>query len=1137
MIKELTLEGYGLDFLKEVDKEKNSLANLFFWEETNLLDNLKNIRLFHIRELTFEERERAPRREAFENVISSLRMEGINFIYLILGNERGVSFYFGIVKDELSKAELVININEIGNSLLKPSIQGNFRGSKVEELEGKEKVKEKLSVLRTLAESKRFAILNGVPGINETKDRSNFQGIDRLIDVMLGDNFGLAMIAKPIGKMEFKDIEKQVYDVYNNLNLYVKKSIQYGINSSEGVGTNIGENNSIATGESTSVTTGENTSMTKGKNLSETTGTNISKTLGVSENESISEGTSSNISNSTSTSLNETTGTNESTGKNIGKNSSTTEGVSTTKGENSSYSSSSKGTSSTGTIGTSSGTSESKGSSFSKSTGSSTSESKSYGKNRGTSTSTGSSTSETTGTSTSNTYGTSDSETKGTSTSDTKGTSMTQTKGTSTGTSESKNKGNSLSVSSELINKEVQDWMKYMDEVLFPMLDYGRSKGLFIINTFIFAENKGTLLKLGNTMQSLFSGRTGNKMPLELEILEPEDKRINFLKNFQIPKVENYQIFGEKKGALIVKSSAVTEENIYAGNWYSTNEISLMAGLPQKEVVGLTLNEEVEFGLNCNNSKDSDEIYLGNMVQSGNELENIKISIGKDILNKHVFITGVTGTGKTTTCQKLLLQSDLPFLVIEPAKTEYRILIDEEKTKDILVFTLGKDNVAPFRINPFEFFKHESLTSRVDMIKAAIESAFNMEAAIPQLIESSIYECYKDYGWDIATNRNKKFKDPFAEGVYSFPTLEDLLKKVESEVDKQGFDERLKKDYIGSIKARLQGLLIGSKGLMLNTRRGIDFKKLIERKVVLEIEEIKNGAEKSLIMGFVLVNLVEALKAKYYEDRNFKHITLIEEAHRLLARYMPGDAPTKKQGVEVFSDMLAEVRKYGESLIIVDQIPNKLTPEILKNTNTKIVHKIFAEDDKEAIGNTMALSDDQKRFLSSLATGRAIMFSQGWDKAIQVQIKRDTNTTGDRYVEDFEIRDRIMEFYAENYKSGIYIGTQELTKKPSKEILEEYNELADIIEPYKSLVVKNLKEEEKLERIKEIIEKFGIEITANYLFKYFYELKNQTFELKEIIKNMLRHIKNNEEIMNILEIVKDKEERKKVRTVNKKYHE
>lgn len=141
-------------------------------------------------------------------------------------------------------------------------------------------------------------------------------------------------------------------------------------------------------------------------------------------------------------------------------------------------------------------------------------------------------------------------------------------------------------------------------------------------------------------------------------------------------------------------------------------------------------------------------------------------------------------------------------------------------------------------------------------------------------------------------------------------------------------------------------------------------------------------------MGFILTNLCEALRAKYNKDKHFKHITLIEEAHRLLSKYTPGDSLNKKNSVETFTDMLAEVRKYGESLIIADQIPNKMTPEVLKNTNTKIVHKIFAEDDKEAIGNTISLSKEQKDFLSSLPTGRAIVFSQSWIKAIQVQIEK-----------------------------------------------------------------------------------------------------------------------------------------------------
>ena len=494
----------------------------------------------------------------------------------------------------------------------------------------------------------------------------------------------------------------------------------------------------------------------------------------------------------------------------------------------------------------------------------------------------------------------------------------------------------------------------------------------------------------------------------------------------------------QDENALTLKSHFVENDEVSLGNWYSPNELGLIAGLPEKEVVGLALNEEVEFGLNAKTpDKDGEIISLGNLVQSGNEIDT-KVYLEKSALNKHIFITGVTGTGKTTTCQKLLLESELPFLVIEPAKTEYRILMNNEKTEDILIFTLGNDKVAPFRLNPFEFFEGESITSRVDMLKAAMEASFDMEAAIPQIIESAMYSCYEDYGWNIDTDENEKFDNPYDEGVYSFPTLEDLLNKIEIEVTKHDFDDRLKKDYIGSITARLQGLLVGSKGQMLNSRRSIDFRELIEKKVVLEIEGIKNGTEKSLVMGFILTNLCEALRAKYNKDKHFKHITLIEEAHRLLSKYSAGDSLNKKNSVETFADMLAEVRKYGESLIIADQIPNKMTPEVLKNTNTKIVHKIFAEDDKEAIGNTMALNDDQKGYMSYLDRGRAIVITEGWKKPALVQIKQYSYTTGKEEISTDIIKSKSIKYYQNNYENGVLPNINSFNKNITEKDIKNY---------------------------------------------------------------------------------------------------
>ena len=332
---------------------------------------------------------------------------------------------------------------------------------------------------------------------------------------------------------------------------------------------------------------------------------------------------------------------------------------------------------------------------------------------------------------------------------------------------------------------------------------------------------------------------------------------------------------------------------------------------------------------------------------------------------------------------------------------------------------------------------------------------------------------------------------------------------------------RLQNDYIGSINARLQSLTIGAKGLMLNTKRSIKMQELLGKRVVLELEEIKSGSEKALLMGFVLSSLGEALKAKHKEIPQFKHITLVEEAHRLLSKYTPGDSLNKKQSVETFADMLAEVRKYGESLVIVDQIPAKLTPEVLKNTNSKIVHKIFAQDDKEAIGNTMVLADEQKSFLSNLETGRAIVFTQGWPKALQIQIKKCTNTTGEEVVEEQLIRNRALAYYCKVYKTGIFPSLAELKQAPTKEFLDNFMELImeeEFVENYKEFFLTMEIKEDLLKSLEELTCEISIEEIARYLQSVCYT--NREIECKLIVE-FLGKI-NSKEMLNASEKIKYK---------------
>ena len=482
----------GLQFLEEMF-ESTELKVTESYNYPTIMEDLSNVVLYHIKEVTFEGEEKSPRREAFENVIGMIQNEGVNFIYLILGDKKGVSFYFGLVKESKYNGELPMPIDEMGNNLLKSAIRGNFRGSKIEEVSPEEMV-EIFDKMNTNANnrSKKYASVIGTPGINESEDKKSFQGVDRLVDVMQGDDFGLCILAKPLSKKAIKKIEDDLYRIYESLSTFSKISLQEGKNISEGTSTSKGTSDSVSTGEN------------------KTTGTNYSKTSGTSENKGASESKTAGSTKSTNYSESQTEG--KSRGKTEGSN----KGSSVTKGKNegstsgSSSNSTNKGTNESGTESKGTSYSENEGSSSSKGTNAGYSNSENMSKTKGTNTSIGSSQSKTAGTS------------------ETTGTSTTSTTGTNSSVGESTTTGSSQNVSKDIINKKAADYVKYIDEMLLPIIDYGKSKGLYLTTTFIFADKNSQLEKLGNTIKSLYSGKKGNKNPLEFEILDNNDKKIEY---------------------------------------------------------------------------------------------------------------------------------------------------------------------------------------------------------------------------------------------------------------------------------------------------------------------------------------------------------------------------------------------------------------------------------------------------------------------------------------------------------------------------------------------------------------------------------------------------------------------------------
>jgi hypothetical protein len=217
-----------------------------------------------------------------------------------------------------------------------------------------------------------------------------------------------------------------------------------------------------------------------------------------------------------------------------------------------------------------------------------------------------------------------------------------------------------------------------------------------------------------------------------------------------------------------------------------------------------------------------------------------------------------------------------------------------------------------------------------------------------------------------------------------YPGLEDLQAAALAVVEEIGYGREVADNVRGFVTVRIASLRLGTSGRFLDGGHPIDFARLLASNVVFEIEDAGDDRDKAFLMGAVLIRLTEHLRLRHRAEApaaaRLRHLTVIEEAHRLLRQPPPGtgNGPAA-QATEMFADLLAEVRAYGEGLIIAEQIPAKLIPDAIKNTAIKVVHRLPAKDDRDAVGATMNLTAAQSRYLVTLVPGEAAVHADGMD--------------------------------------------------------------------------------------------------------------------------------------------------------------
>ncbi len=387
--------------------------------------------------------------------------------------------------------------------------------------------------------------------------------------------------------------------------------------------------------------------------------------------------------------------------------------------------------------------------------------------------------------------------------------------------------------------------------------------------------------------------------------------------------------------------------------------------------------------------KNTDPLAMSeqNLIIFGQDQEGSRLLRGVplDQLVKHVFVNGVPGSGKTTLTLNLCLQLHqygIPFSVIEPVRTEYRILKTfrnhpDPNARDLAekleVYTPGDDTVSPLRFNPLELLPGVSVYEHIDNILSCFKGAIPMEGSLPALLGEGLEQVYEDH----------PDKD-------HPPVMADLVAAAERVLARKGYSPDRNSDFLAVIRGRPGVLTRRSAGMIFQCPHSVpQIDHLIQTPTIIEFDRL-HEEQTCLSILFLLTGIREYLKTAPRGKKKLRYAIIIEEAHNIVGRSGPAVASPdvanpKAFAAEYIVRMLAELRALGIAIIIVDQLPSAVAPEVIKNTTTKTTLRQPAKEDREVIGASMLLSPTQIEDLVRMGTGGAFLFTEGYYNSRRIQ--------------------------------------------------------------------------------------------------------------------------------------------------------
>lgn len=351
---------------------------------------------------------------------------------------------------------------------------------------------------------------------------------------------------------------------------------------------------------------------------------------------------------------------------------------------------------------------------------------------------------------------------------------------------------------------------------------------------------------------------------------------------------------------------------------------------------------------------------------------SIPATIGVDDLEGHVFLTGTTGAGKSTSLHRLLAEAwnehHVPFLLIDPVKDAY---------SDVAQLFRGGLRVVTgtqLCMNIIEPWPGLDERYHLAQVSQAFRGAFTMPSPAPYVVTQLFDMVAMQTGGVVGTD------------------LHDIRDALEPLVDGLGYAGEARANITAALKTRLNVLLAPVRAHRFSWPDSSMVNQLFDQPTVVTLADLVDDEERAFVV--LLLALATWARARgRAKPRAVEHLLVLEEAHRVIPEVPEQSADSeagsaKAVSATLLAAMLAEVRGYGEQVVVVDQSPTRVSSEVLRNTNLKIVHRIVHPEDQRQIGGAIGLTEQQCGLLGDLARGQAIVSSRTEPSPQTIRVQR-----------------------------------------------------------------------------------------------------------------------------------------------------